>query len=47
MLFGIRKNLARRWFSTKAELKKGHITQVMGAVVDVTFEGDLPPILHA
>jgi len=27
--------------------KIGHISQVIGAVVDVHFEGDLPPILHA
>jgi F-type H+-transporting ATPase subunit beta len=25
----------------------GHVTQVIGAVVDVKFEGDLPPILNA
>src|ERR1700678_3029469 len=25
----------------------GHITQVIGAVVDVHFEGDLPPIMNA
>src|SRR6266542_2156323 len=25
----------------------GHVTQVIGAVVDVHFEGDLPPILNA
>ena len=25
----------------------GHITQVIGAVVDVQFEGHLPPILNA
>src|SRR5438105_14481493 len=25
----------------------GHVSQVMGAVVDVQFEGDLPPILNA
>src|SRR5579862_4032412 len=25
----------------------GHVTQVIGAVVDVAFEGDLPPILNA
>src|SRR5438034_5759188 len=25
----------------------GHITQVIGAVVDVQFEGELPPILNA
>jgi F-type H+/Na+-transporting ATPase subunit beta len=27
--------------------KVGHISQVIGAVVDVHFEGDLPPILNA
>jgi F-type H+-transporting ATPase subunit beta len=27
--------------------KTGHIAQVIGAVVDVHFEGDLPPILNA
>ena len=27
--------------------KVGHITQVIGAVVDVHFESDLPPILNA
>ena len=27
--------------------KTGRITQVIGAVVDVQFEGDLPPILNA
>jgi len=26
---------------------KGRVTQVIGAVVDVSFEGDLPPILNA
>src|ERR1700761_9035546 len=25
----------------------GHVTQVIGAVVDVKFEGELPPILNA
>src|SRR5215813_597773 len=27
--------------------KIGHFSQVIGAVVDVHFESDLPPILHA
>jgi F-type H+-transporting ATPase subunit beta len=27
--------------------KSGHVSQVIGAVVDVHFEGDLPPILNA
>jgi len=30
-----------------ASLKKGQISQVIGAVVDVQFEGDIPPILNA
>lgn len=32
------------WFSS---LKKGQISQVIGAVVDVQFEGEIPPILNA
>jgi len=30
-----------------ANKKAGKISQVMGAVVDVKFDGDLPPILNA
>ncbi len=30
-----------------ASNKSGKITQVLGAVVDVTFEGELPPIMNA
>ncbi|SDG19725.1 F0F1 ATP synthase subunit beta [Pelagibacterium luteolum] len=30
-----------------AETKTGRVSQVMGAVVDVTFDGELPPILNA
>jgi hypothetical protein len=33
------------WFSTLT--KKGQISQVIGAVVDVQFEGEIPPILNA
>lgn len=42
-------NLLRRGlsFSTAQALKKGQISQVIGAVVDVQFEGDIPPILNA
>ena len=29
------------------ENKVGRISQIIGAVVDVQFEGDLPPILNA
>lgn len=32
------------WFSSS---KKGQISQVIGAVVDVQFEGEIPPILNA
>jgi hypothetical protein len=32
------------WFSSS---KKGQISQVIGAVVDVQFDGDIPPILNA
>ena len=34
----------QHWFSS---LKKGQISQVIGAVVDVQFEGEIPPILNA
>ena len=48
MLFGIRKTLAKRWFCTKvAPNMTGKITQVMGAIVDVSFDENMPPILHA
>src|SRR5215469_6881967 len=33
--------------NTPATNAVGRVTQVMGAVVDVQFEGDLPPILNA
>ena len=33
--------------TTKATTSEGHITQVMGAVVDVQFDGILPSILNA
>merc|ERR1711937_642713 len=34
-------------FSSAAASKKGQISQVIGAVVDVQFEGEIPPILNA
>lgn len=34
-------------FSTSLGEAKGKISQVIGAVVDVQFEGELPPILNA
>merc|ERR1719218_258108 len=38
--------LASRNFSSKA-VTNGKISQVIGAVVDVQFEGNLPPIMNA
>jgi len=40
------KLMMRRNFSTKVA-GVGKISQVIGAVVDVQFEGNLPPILNA
>ena len=34
-------------FATQAKKTTGKISQVIGAVVDVHFDGDLPPILNA
>lgn len=34
-------------FSSAASVANGKISQVIGAVVDVQFEGELPPILNA
>lgn len=34
-------------FATSGKASVGKISQVIGAVVDVQFEGDLPPILNA
>merc|ERR1712232_1547678 len=41
------KSLARRAFSGTHPIAKGKISAVIGAVVDVQFEGELPPILNA
>ncbi len=32
---------------TSEIIKRGQISQVIGAVVDVQFEGEIPPILNA
>jgi F0F1-type ATP synthase beta subunit len=34
----------QHWFSS---IKAGRISQVIGAVVDVQFDGEIPPILNA
>jgi len=43
----ISKLVANRCFSSKAAAATGKISQVIGAVVDVQFDGALPPILNA
>jgi len=40
------KLIAKRGFSSSS-LAVGKVSQVIGAVVDVQFEGNLPPILNA
>lgn len=47
MLSSFGRNLAKRCFSSTGAAKNGKITQVIGAVVDVHFEEDLPPILNS
>lgn len=47
MLSNFAKRFGKRFFSTVEVSNKGKITQVIGAVVDVHFEGDLPPILNS
>lgn len=48
MLSSFGRNLAKRCFaSSNSAVKNGKITQVIGAVVDVHFEDELPPILNA
>jgi len=44
--FGLNNFLSKNNFSTTVK-KNGKISQVIGAVVDVQFEGNLPPILNA
>ena len=45
------KSLAKAYFCQAAKpattIHKGQISQVIGAVVDVQFDGELPPILNA
>merc|ERR1719199_583790 len=42
-----RRILGRRSFAEAATSQAGKVSQVIGAVVDVQFEGALPPILNA
>lgn len=45
------KSLAKAYFCQAAKktapIQKGQVSQVIGAVVDVQFDGELPPILNA
>jgi len=41
------KIISKRCFSSATGVSVGKISQVIGAVVDVQFEGNLPPILNA
>jgi len=48
MLSNVAKRFGKRMFATaEGVTSMGKITQVIGAVVDVHFEGELPPILNA
>jgi len=40
------KLISKRAFGT-TKVKNGKVSQVIGAVVDVQFEGELPPIMNA
>jgi len=41
------KLISKRAFASKAAVAPGKVSQVIGAVVDVQFEGELPPIMNA
>lgn len=41
------KSASTQTNDSSASLKRGQISQVIGAVVDVQFEGEIPPILNA
>jgi len=43
----VRQGAATRFFSDGAVASTGRVAQVIGAVVDVQFDGALPPILNA
>ena len=43
-VFNFAKSAATQTSNT---IKRGQISQVIGAVVDVQFEGEIPPILNA
>ncbi len=46
-LYNFAKGATAKAADNAASLRKGQISQVIGAVVDVQFEGEIPPILNA
>lgn len=46
-LFNFAKSASTQTENPTASTKRGQISQVIGAVVDVQFEGEIPPILNA
>jgi F0F1-type ATP synthase beta subunit len=46
-LYSFAKSASTQTSESAASLKRGQISQVIGAVVDVQFEGEIPPILNA
>jgi ATP synthase F1 beta subunit len=46
-LYGFAKNASTQTSESAASIRRGAISQVIGAVVDVQFEGEIPPILNA
>lgn len=46
-LYSFAKSASTQTSDPTASTKRGQISQVIGAVVDVQFEGEIPPILNA
>lgn len=46
-LFNFANSVGTQTGDVAASIKRGQISQVIGAVVDVQFEGEIPPILNA
>lgn len=46
-IFNFAKSASTQTSSSTTSIKRGQISQVIGAVVDVQFEGEIPPILNA
>lgn len=46
-IFNFAKSTSTQTSNSPTSIKRGQISQVIGAVVDVQFEGEIPPILNA